>query len=67
MNNRFPLRVGRHHFFAEMSFSTAMSSIASASNFFSLALFVRYAASPSRVRSRLASVTSSPPNLAFHL
>jgi hypothetical protein len=44
MGDRTPLRAGRHHFFVEMSFRTAMSSIASASSFFRLALFVRYAA-----------------------
>jgi hypothetical protein len=61
MGDRIPLRVGRHHFFDEMSFNTAMSSIASASSFFSLAF------SSSSDRSRLASETSSPPYLAFHL
>jgi hypothetical protein len=44
-----------------MSFSTAMSSIASASSFFSLAI------SSSSDRSRLASETSSPPYFDFHL
>ena len=61
MGDRITLRAGRHHFFDEMSFKTAMSSIASAKSFFSLAF------SSSSVRSRLASVTSRPPNLAFHL
>jgi hypothetical protein len=35
MGNRITLRAGRHHFFEEMSYKTAMSSIASAKNFFS--------------------------------
>jgi len=48
-------------FFAEMSFYTAMSSIASAKSFLSLAF------SSSSLRSRLACATSRPPNLAFHL
>ena len=60
MGDRSSLRAGRHHFFAEMSLKAAMSSIASAKSFFSLAF------SSSSVRSRLASVTSRPPNLAFH-
>ena len=61
MGDRITLRTGCHHFFEEMSFKTAMSSIASAKSFFSLPF------SSSSVRSRLASVTSRPPNLAFHL
>jgi hypothetical protein len=48
-------------FSVEMFLRTAMSSIASASSFFSLAF------SSSSVRSRLASATSRPPNFAFHL
>jgi hypothetical protein len=36
MGDRITLRAGRHHFFDEMSFKTAMSSIASAKSFFSL-------------------------------
>jgi hypothetical protein len=52
---------GRHHFFAATSFSMALSSIASASSFFSFAF------SSSSAFSRLASETSSPPYLAFHL
>src|SRR4029453_4585542 len=52
---------GRHHFFAAMSFSMALSSIASASSFFS-----RRFSSSSAFRGR-ASDTSSPPYFAFHL
>jgi hypothetical protein len=48
-------------FFELRSFSMALSSIASASSFFSLAF-----ASSSAFR-RLASETSRPPYLAFHL
>jgi hypothetical protein len=59
MGNRIPRCAGRHHFFAEMTFNTAMSSIASASSRLSLAF------SFSSDRSRLASETSSPPYLAF--
>src|SRR6185436_4992869 len=47
---------GRHHFFEAISFS-----IASASSFLSLAF------SSSRAFRRLASDTSRPPYLAFHL
>lgn len=57
----FPPGCGRLHFFVAMSFSMALSSIASASNFFSQRL------SSSSDRSRLASDTSSLPYLAFHL
>jgi hypothetical protein len=56
-----PLRTGRHHFFPVKSFNTALSSIASASSFFSLAF------SSSSDRSRLASDTSILPNFDFHL
>ncbi len=52
---------GRHHFFDAISFSIALSSIASASSFLSLAF------SASSALSRLASDTSRPPYLAFHL
>jgi hypothetical protein len=52
---------GRRHFFAAASFSIALSSIASASNFFSLAF------SSSNDFSRFASDTSRPPYFAFHL
>ena len=52
---------GRHHFFAAISFSMALSSIASASSFFSLAF------SSSSAFSRLASDTSSPPILGLPL
>jgi len=52
---------GRHHFFAATSLSMALSSIASASNFFSFVL------SSSSAYRRFASDTSSPPYLAFHL
>ena len=51
---------GPYHFFEATSFSTALSSIASASSFFSRAF------SASKVRSRRASDTSRPPNFAFH-
>lgn len=36
VNHSLPLHDGRHHFFALMSFSIALSSIASVRNFFSL-------------------------------
>src|SRR3954464_2377805 len=52
---------GRHHFFPRRSFSAALSSTASASIRFSRPF------SSSSAFSRLASDTSSPPNLAFHL
>jgi oxalate---CoA ligase len=52
---------GRHHFFAAISLSIALSNSASANSFFSLAF------SSSSARSRLASDTSRPPYLAFHL
>ena len=50
---------GRHHFLDVMSFSTALSSIASASSFFSFAF------SPSSSFSRFASEMLMPPNFAF--
>jgi len=52
---------GRHHFFERRSFKAALSSIASANSFFSL-LF-----SASSAFGRLASATSMPPYLLFHL
>jgi hypothetical protein len=52
---------GRHHFRLLMSFRIALSNMVSASSFFSLVF------SSSSAFSRLASDTSSPPNLAFHL
>src|SRR6201982_1449957 len=52
---------GRHHFLAATSRSMALSSIASASSFFSLAFY------SSNAFSRRASDTSIPPYLAFHL
>ena len=60
-SHRLPLRDGRHHFFELRSFNMALSSIASASSFFSLAF------SSVRTFSRRASDTSSPPYFAFHL
>src|SRR5271166_5935449 len=61
MSAGFPLNGGRHHFFASRSFKAALSSIASAKSFFSFTF------SSSRARSFLASATSMPPDLAFHL
>src|SRR5262249_60764930 len=61
MSDSLSLGSGRHHFFASRSFSAALSSIASANSFFSLAASL---SSPLR---RLASETSSPPYLAFQL
>src|SRR5690606_6356596 len=61
MRHGFPPGSGRHHFFEATSFSMALSSIASASSFFSLAF------SSSSAFSRRASDTSRPPYLAFHL
>src|SRR5262249_62298943 len=55
------LRGGRHHFFAAISLSIALSSIASARSFLSFSF------SSSSAFSRLASDTSSPPYLPFHL
>ena len=52
---------GRYHFLAATSRSMALSSIASASSFFSLAF------SSSSTLSRRASDTSSPPYFALHL
>ena len=50
---------GRHHFLDVISFSTALSSMASANSFFSLAF------SSSSCFSRFASETLIPPNFAF--
>src|SRR6185437_2546822 len=61
IRRRLPSRGGRHHFFPKRSFSAALSSMASASIRFSRPF------SSSSDRSRLASDTSRPPNLAFHL
>ena len=60
MSDSFALGGGRHHFFDSRSFSAAGSSIASARSRFSFPF------SSSSCFSRLASETSSPPNLAFH-
>jgi hypothetical protein len=60
-SDSFALGGGRHHFFDSRSFSAAASSIASAISRFSFAF------SSSNCFSRLASETSSPPNLAFHV
>ena len=61
MSDGLAPRDGRHHFFELMSLSMALSSIASASSFFSLAF------SSSSAFSRRASETSRPPYLPFHL
>ena len=61
MSSSLSLGGGRHHFFELMSLSIALSSIVSASSFFSLAF------SSSSAFSRLVSETSKPPYLAFHL
>ncbi|EJL52648.1 hypothetical protein PMI09_03791 [Rhizobium sp. CF122] len=61
MRDSVPLGCGRHHFFPKRSFKAALSSIASARSRFSFVF------SSSSVLSRLASDTSMPPNLAFHL
>ena len=61
MSDSLSLGSGRHHFFASRSFSAALSSMASANSFFSLAF------SLSSPFSRLASETSSPPYLPFQL
>ena len=50
-----------HTFFAAISLSIALSSSASANSFFSLAF------SSSSAFNRLASETSRPPYLAFHV
>ncbi len=59
MSDSLSLGSGRHHFFANRSFSAALSSIASAKSLFSLAFSV------SSPFGRFASETSSPPYLAF--
>ena len=61
MSHGLPSSDRRHHFFAAISFSMALSSIASANSFFSLVF------SSSSVFSRRASDTSSPPYRDFHL
>src|SRR6202035_1917902 len=61
IRRRLPSRGGRHHFFPRRSFSAALSSMASASIRFSRPF------SSSSARSRLASDTSRPPYLDFHL
>ena len=61
MDDSFPLPRGRHHFFPKRSFSAALSSMESASSRFNRVF------SSSSALSRLASETSKPPNLAFHL
>src|SRR5262245_62646495 len=61
MSHGLPFGGGRHHFLELMSFKTAISSIASANSFFSFPF------SSSSAFSLLASDTSRPPNLAFHL
>ena len=61
VSDSLSLGSGRHHFFARRSLSAALSSMASASSFFSLAF------SLSSPFTRLASETSRPPYLAFQL
>src|SRR3984957_10958512 len=61
MRDAFALDGGPYHFFDRSSRSAAASSICSAKSFFSLAF------SSSSWLSRLASVTSMPPYLAFQL
>src|SRR5690606_16405818 len=61
MSDSLPLRGGRYHFFPRRSFKAALSSMLSASS------FLRRVFSSSRAFSRLASLTSIPPYLAFHL
>ena len=61
VRDSFALGDGPYHFFDRSSRNAAASSICSASSFFSLAF------SSSSCRSRLASETSIPPNLAFQL
>src|ERR1700722_17013618 len=55
MSDGLSLGSGRHHFFPSNSFNAALSSMASASSFFSLAF------SLSSPFSRFASETSRPP------
>src|SRR5262249_31730509 len=61
VSHGLPFGGGRHHFRELMSLRTAISSMASANSFFSFPF------SSSSAFSRLASETSRPPNLAFHL
>ena len=61
VSDSLPSSGGRHHFREVTSFRIALSSIVSASSFFSFAF------SSSSERSRLASETSRPPNFDFHL
>src|SRR6202022_395213 len=61
MSDSLALYGGPYHFFSRNSRRAGASSIASASSFFSLPF------SSSSARSRLASETSIPPNLAFQL
>src|SRR5262245_51381001 len=61
VSDSLALGSGRHHFFAAMSLSMALSSIASAKSFLSLVF------SSSSAFNRLASDTSRPPYFAFHL
>jgi hypothetical protein len=61
MSNRIPLYTGHYHFFVEISFKIALSSIASARNFFSLAF------SSFKAFRRFALETSRPPYLDFYL
>ena len=61
VSDSLPSSGGLQHFRLLTSFKIALSSIASASSFFSLAF------SSSSALSRLASETSMPPNFAFHL
>src|SRR6185437_433849 len=56
-----PADGGPYHFFDSRSFSATLSSMASASSFFSLPF------SSSSALSRRASDTSNPPYFAFHL
>ena len=61
LERRFPLQPRRRQLFPSRSFRIELSSMLSASSFFSLAFSV------SRVFSRRTSDTSIPPNFAFHL
>src|SRR5262245_42141030 len=61
VSDSLALGSGRHHFFAAMSLSMALSSIASSKSFLSLVF------SSSSAFNRLASDTSRPPYFAFHL
>src|SRR3546814_10411094 len=56
MSHNVPLHIGRHHFFEATSFRMALSSMVSASSFFSLAF------SSSKAFSLRASDISMPPN-----